>query len=229
LKAKFGSTGYFDYLEKNDKKELLKDFVNKTKNKDLRYLIINYSYTTHALVNALKIKSNVTVLESNHGYKQIFKDHGIKVLDADFDILMEEVKNADVLINTTTIPGDLTHLRITKDMIGKMPQDSIYIDLGADQGFGSELTEFYNDQKHPFALAYKKVVNIVLQDIGSLYPKESSEFTSKVVSKIISSFETDIAYSIKKEESIRNAILTMGGEITNEVIGNALKLKFKEI
>jgi alanine dehydrogenase len=231
LKARFGTNDYLDYLTKTDTKGIFKKFVEKNKKRmhDLKYVIINYSYTTHALVNALPNKHNITILESNHSYKELFKDHGVKVLDASFDILMEEVKHADVLINTTTIPGDLTHLRITKDMIQKMPQDSIYLDLGADQGFGSEITEEYNTPKHPFALAYKKVINIVLQDIGSLYPKESSEFTSKIIVRIINDFENDIVLAIKKQQSISNAILTFSGEITNEVIGKALKLKYKEI
>jgi alanine dehydrogenase len=150
------------------------------------------------------------------------------LLDGTFDTLVEETKKADVLINTTTLPGDKTHLKITHDMLKYMNNNTVFVDLGADQGIGCEDVKYYNTAKKPFSII-EGVVTVSLNNIPSLYSKESTEYTSEFVSSIISYFEKDTIQTIKNNTFIKDAIQTFGHELTNETIGKALNLKVTKL
>jgi alanine dehydrogenase len=183
----------------------------------------------------------ITLLESNHEYESSLNTHKtinelisahkgkLTIKKYSYDLLNEEVNKCDVLINTTTVPGDLTHTKITYEMLNNIKKHGVFIDLGADQGFSCEAIRFPNDKKHPYTM-FKNNVSIVLDDIPSMfYAKEASIFTNKFIFDLLGHFKNDSLETIKTDKVINSALQTFGGNITNEVIGSALNLKTKKI
>jgi alanine dehydrogenase len=218
----------------------LNNAIKKLDNK-LTYVIVNYSYAANELIKLiLKANNDVILCETNKAYEHLIKNdtHIINILskstgkltllDSTFDTLIEETKKADILINTTTIPGDKTHLKITHEMVKNMKTNSIFIDLGADQGISCEDVEFYNTVKKPFSIIENKVF-ISLNNIPSIFALNSSKYTSEFIYSIITCFEKDTIETIKNNLHIKNAIQTFGHELTNETIGKALTLKVTNI
>jgi alanine dehydrogenase len=240
IKAAFATDGLKSYLLKNNKKKLLTNAINNLDNK-LTYVIVNYSYATNELIKLiLKANNDVVLCESNKAYEHLIKNDThiinalsksigkLTLLDSTFDTLVEETKKADVVINTTTIPGDKTHLKITHEMIKNMKNNCIFIDLGADQGIGCEDVKCYNTVKKPFSIIENKVF-ICLNNIPSIFALESSKYTSEFICSIVSCFEKDTIETIKNDIHIKNAIQTFGRELTNQTIGKALTLTVTNI
>jgi alanine dehydrogenase len=229
-----------NYLVKNNKSNILNGAIKNLESK-LTYVIVNYSYATNELIKLiLKTNNDVILCETNNAYVEVIKKDiniinsisrstgKLTILDSTFDTLVEETKKANVLINTTTLPGDKTHLKITHEMIKHMKKNSIFIDLGADQGIGCEDVKYYNSAKKPYSII-EGIVTISLSNIPSLYSAESAKYTSEFIYSIISCFTNDTIDTIKNNIHIKNAIQTFGHEITNEVIGKALTLKVTKL
>ncbi|MDR3249830.1 MAG: hypothetical protein LBS95_02000 [Mycoplasmataceae bacterium] len=216
--------------------------IHGIKNKT-NYLIINYSYAAYEAIKViLSLGGNVTILENNKEYVDLLKNDKIiheliKNNDADFaikesqfDILMDETKKTDVLINTTTVPGENTHLKITSEMIRSIPDGGVYIDLGADQGFSSEVFKKPNTIKKPYTIYHNKIC-IAFENIPSFFANTMSEAISEVIAKIIHTIEKDgtMLSNIKNNHLISQALQTFNGDLTNDTIARALNLKFKKL
>ncbi|GMO13615.1 MAG: hypothetical protein Ta2E_03230 [Mycoplasmoidaceae bacterium] len=235
MKAEFAIGGLTKYVESINKKGKLDKYVATLKSFDpITSVVVNYSYETNELVGqVLRNNNNVILLESDTDYENSIRRNvdcdssmgKLTVLKCTFDVLMRECKNASVLINTTTLPGDKTHLKITSDMIQSMPEGGIYVDLGADQGFGSEITTRPNTFKKPFTITFGKLC-IAPNNIPSIYDIESSSYTSKFMTYLLNMFSQGTLETIKNNHNVREAMQTFGNELTSETIAKALTLKY---
>jgi alanine dehydrogenase len=206
VKGKYGIETATLYMSKTFNKKSIGKQVEKNPegHANTNFVILNYSYAAHSAIKAaLSLGANVTLLESNEGYKKILSHDSelatlqrvhqdkLKFLDGKYDTLMEATKTADVLINTSQIPGARTKLRITSEMIANIHPGGVYVDLGADQGFGSEVTAKPNTVKVPYTI-FGKITCIAMENIPSLFPKITSEAASETIVELVGKNKSDI-------------------------------------
>jgi alanine dehydrogenase len=160
------------------------------------FVLINHSYASYEAIKIiLALGANATLLESDEQYVNelqndnalhaLYKATGGKltIVPSSFDELTNRIKKADVLIDTTQIPGSLTKLRITTEMILSMHKGAVYVDLGADQGFGSDATVKPNDRKHPYTLL-NGIICVAFENIPSFFPNSMSICASEIITKM---------------------------------------------
>lgn len=87
--------------------------------------------------NFVEIKTNEN-LETDGGYA---KETSQEYKEAQQALLKEQVKLADIIITTANIPSKKAPILITEEMIKTMKQGSIIVDLAAEMGGNTELTE----------------------------------------------------------------------------------------
>jgi len=240
IKADFAcSVG--SYLQNKNKKLKTVDFSFKP-NPELNYLVLNYSYCSFFILEKLMengckctlLESNPklasTIVNSNRLNSLRIQHNGkLTVLGSSFDTLLEQSKKANVLINTTYLPNDLTHSRITSDMVTSMPKGSVFIDCGADQGFGSEIISNPNNLKKPFDV-YKDRFVVAFEDIPSVFAMESSRKYSAFFVGLLNNITQDTAMDvIVKNFFINSGLLTINSYLVNENIGKSLNLKYKNL
>jgi len=237
LKADFaiyeGSFLQNKYLNKKFK-ELKHD---RKFDKNLNYVILNYSYCAYFILeHVLQQGGKCTLLESNKILHDSIKNSNklrsieinnggkLDVKDCSFDTLVKECKDAHVLINTTYLPSEKTHLRITSDMVSSMPKGSVFIDCAAEQGFGCEIISKPSTIKKP-VIRYKNTLCLAFEDIPNIFPRDSSLYLSEVITKILNRFDDAVHNCIVKNESIKNAILTINGKVVNQKICESLNIQ----
>ena len=72
------------------------------------------------------------------GYAKVMSDEFIK---AEMALFAEQAADVDIIITTALIPGKPAPRLITADMVRSMKNGSVVVDLAAEQGGNSELTE----------------------------------------------------------------------------------------
>jgi len=208
----------------------------------LQYVVLNYSYASYECIFSILNKGGkVILLEENKEYidlikndkalQELIKDFGgsLEIYNSDFDTLIQRIKHANVLINTTTNPTDKTHLRITKDMIDSLAPGAVYIDLGADQGFGSEISKKPNTIKKPYSIIKNKYVSIVLENIRNLDLNFSSKELTRKICEILNLFSNDMTHDLHNNKTIKTGLVTYGKDVVNGEIASVLNIKYKKI
>jgi len=156
------------------------------------FLIVNASYAGYeAIRTALALGANVTLLENNELMIKTIKDDqvfrsltnlyhsSLNVEKADFESLVKNTSECDVLINTNSDPATLTAKRITNQMIKSMKSGAVCIDLAADQGFGIEAIRKQMTAKKPYMVVDKTII-YAMDNIPSLFANSSSIATSHI-------------------------------------------------
>ncbi|MDR2567875.1 MAG: hypothetical protein LBC44_01035 [Mycoplasmataceae bacterium] len=209
----------------------------------VNYTVLNYSYAAlETIKTALAFGSHVTLLESNEEYINYVKQNPtiqqlcaatgstFNIVPSDFDSIFNTCKTTDVLINTTQVPGAKTKLRITSDMIVALPKGAVFVDLGADQGFGSEVTPKPTNPKKGFDVISGHIV-VCLEDIPSYFPQSLSECTSKFLTNNLLAIPTtgSVVQEFLNHPELKSGFQTYDGKIVNKEIGESLNLDYEKI
>jgi alanine dehydrogenase len=198
IKGKFSVILSTYYLSKFNKDSLGKFFSNVNYSQDAtNFVIVHASYAgLEAARTALAIGSNVIMLENNDDLiKQVQEDKGLvelaklnhnhfKILKASFNDLTKYIANADVLINTNSLPNSSTQKRITIQMIQSMKKGTVYINLASDQGPASDTEKKIATINKPIYLS-NGVIHFNIDNIPSLFSNTASTITSNIISRYI--------------------------------------------
>ncbi len=135
------------------------------------------------------------------------------------ELMTRVVAESDVVITTAAIPGKKSPVLVTKEMVEKMPEGGVIIDLAAERGGNCELTQ---------ADEIVRVHGVTIlgpTNLSSTIPYHASQMYSKNIS-------TFFAYLAKKgdlqispeDEIVRETLLTRDGEVVHPKIRELLSL-----
>ncbi|MBL0953804.1 MULTISPECIES: Re/Si-specific NAD(P)(+) transhydrogenase subunit alpha [Leptospira] len=111
-------------------------------------------------------------------------------------------EKADIIITTALIPGKRAPLLITKEMVDKMRQGSVIVDLAAVNGGNCELTE--NDK----TIVYKGITIIGNSNLQSTQPMDASKMYAKNIVNFLKLFvNKEKQFNINLEDEIINACM----------------------
>jgi len=126
------------------------------------------------------------------------------------ELLGRVVAESDVVITAALIPGKISPVLVTRDMVAKMAPGSVIVDLAAERGGNCELT-------HHGDRAIEHGVTIVgTYNLASSVPYHASQMYARNLSAFLLHLVKDGKLDLNlNDEIIRETLLTSGGEVVN--------------
>lgn len=154
-------------------------------------------------------------VETAGGYA---KEQSEEFLRKEQEAIGARLPKVEVVITTAQIFGKRAPILMTEAMVKTMPPGGIIIDLAAAQGGNCELTE-------PGKMVEKHGIHIFgAVNLAATVPVHASQMYSKNVTNLFRHlFKAEDQKLDFEDEITRGACLTRDGEITNELVKNALQ------
>jgi NAD(P) transhydrogenase subunit alpha len=140
------------------------------------------------------------------------------------ELIASRVGEADAVITTALIPGRPAPKLITRDMIKTMRPGSVIVDMAAEMGGNTELTE-----------AGKEIVTdngvriIGLTNLPSTMPASATQMYAKNIQTLVKHLLKDGKLNLDfTDEITRGATITHGGKVVHEATAEALGIKAVE-
>lgn len=163
-------------------------------------------------------------MESGEGEGGYAKAVGEDFLTKQREILTERLAIADVVITTAQVPGKKAPVLLTKEMVAAMKHGAVVVDLAAEQGGNCALTQ-----------AGEEVESGGVRIIGPInlpatVPLDASRVYSRNVLTLVEHLMSEEGLTIDPEDEITaGALLTLGSEIRNERVAEALAAETAQV
>jgi NAD(P) transhydrogenase subunit alpha len=134
------------------------------------------------------------------------------------EMLIEHVRQSDVVITTALVPGKKAPLLLTKEMVEGMKPGSVIVDMAAEQGGNCELTKAGKE------VVYNDVTIVGPVNLPSSMPIHASQMYSKNISTFLLHLTKDGKLNLDFSDDIINSTcLTHEGIIRNEKVREAVE------
>jgi NAD(P) transhydrogenase subunit alpha len=126
------------------------------------------------------------------------------------ELLGRVVAESDVVITAAVIPGKISPVLVTREMVEKMAPGSVIVDLAAERGGNCELTQ-------PGGRVVEHGVTIIgWLNLASSVPYHASQMYARNVSAFLLHLVKDGKLDLNmNDEIIRETLLTRGGVVVN--------------
>ena len=145
------------------------------------------------------------------------------------DILTEELKTADVVIGAIRSSKGRTPCIVTAEMVQQMRVGSVIVDVSIDRGGCFETSEVTNHD-HPVFTKHG-VIHYCVPNIASRVSRTASKALSHIFGPLLTEMgnEGGCTNYLKNEIGFRNGIYIYKGTLTNEILGKAFNLPYKNL
>jgi alanine dehydrogenase len=179
---------------------------------------------------ALGMGAHVTVLDVNHDRLQYLDDvfHGRLDTRTSNEYNIEQVVyDADLIIGAVLIPGGRAPWLITRDMLPKMRDGSVIVDVAVDQGGCVETTRPTTHSDPTYII--DGVVHYCVANMPGAVPRTSTialnNQTLPYVLRLADGGET----FIRQSAPMQHGLNTYRGELTYQAVADAFKLPFTPV
>jgi NAD(P) transhydrogenase subunit alpha len=126
------------------------------------------------------------------------------------ELLGRVVAESDVVVTAAVIPGKMSPVLVTREMVAGMAPGSVIVDLAAERGGNCELT-------HPGETAVEHGVTIIGRyNLASTVPYHASQMYARNLSAFLLHLIKGGELSMDpNDEIVRDTLLTRGGEVVN--------------
>lgn len=122
------------------------------------------------------IEFSIPEIEEKSGYA---KEISEELLQKEREIIFPYLVDSDIVVTSASVPGKKAPLLITKQMVDKMKNGSVIVDMVASSGGNCELTK--PDQ----IISYNSKTIIGLTNLASLMPFDASKLYSRNIYNLI--------------------------------------------
>jgi alanine dehydrogenase len=185
-------------------------------------------YACHA---ALGLGASITVFDDSlYKLKRIQTNVSKSIMTSTLQQsqLINSLINTDVLITAKRLEDDSSYI-ISEDMVKRMKNGSVIIDVSIDQGGCCETSTITNHESPIFTK--HGVIHYCVPNIASRVSRSASISISNILCSIINeiSFEGGLENSIIKYEYLRSGVYTFNSMLTNQIISNKFSYNFKDL
>lgn len=181
---------------------------------------------------ALGMGAEVQIFD-NHIYKLRRIKHllGQQIYTSTIDTLTlsESLKTADVVIGALRAEKGRSRIVVTEEMVSKMRNDSLIIDLSIDQGGCIETSEITSLKKpifRKFGVIHYCVPNVASRVAHTATTALSNIFTPTILR---AAEEGGLEEMVFSHSWFMKGVYTYKGNLTNEALAKKFKIKFKNI
>ncbi len=135
-------------------------------------------------------------IESAEGQGGYAKEQGEEYLKRQRELLGDRVEAADIVITTAAIPGRKAPLLVTKEMVQRMRNGAVIVDLAADTGGNCEVTVAGTETD------FAGVTVVGIRDMPTTVPRHASLTYSKNLLNLVSTYVKDGVFALDFEDEI---------------------------
>ena len=140
-----------------------------------------------------------------------------------------QIKSADVVIGAIHSKTGRAPMVVSEDMVMKMKQGSVIIDISIDQGGCFETSEV-TTHDHPTFVKHG-VIHYCVPNIASKVPRTSSSAISNIIAPLLSASSEmqSIDEMLYANPGLRHGVYTYNGHLTNEYLAKRFGIKYTDI
>lgn len=154
-------------------------------------------------------------MQDERGYA---KEASEEFLKKQKELIFKHITEADVVITTALVPGKKAPVLVTEEMVKKMKEGSVILDMAVEFGGNCEVSEKGKTLK-------KYGVTIIGEpNLPSLVPNHASEMYAKNILSLVEYISKEGKTEINLEDEIvKGALITYNKEVVNPRIKELLK------
>ncbi len=140
-----------------------------------------------------------------------------------------QLTSADVVIGAIHSKHGRAPIIVTEEMVSKMKEGSVIIDISIDQG-GCFETSKMTSLKNPTFVKHG-VIHYCVPNIASQVSRTASAAVSNIITPLIVKMGSmyNIEQLLVKSEGIRNGCYTYKGRLTNQYLSTRFELKYTDL
>jgi len=138
------------------------------------------------------------------------------------EIIIQRLKQADLVVGAVLIPGHKSPWVITDNMVKKMKPGSVIIDVSIDQG-GCIETSHITTHKDPIFKKYG-IIHYAVSNMPGAYPRTATCALEKATLPYILHLANNGFIKASKDPYFAQGINTYLGRITNQAVAESLQL-----
>ncbi len=177
---------------------------------------------------ALGMGADVTILDrSLDRLKELDNLYGpgLKTLYSTADALEEQVTNADLVVGAVLIPGAAAPKLVTREMLGKMKQGAVLVDVAIDQGGCFETSKATTHQEPTYEV--DGVIHYCVANMpGGVARTSTFALTNATLPYAIQLANKGYDQALKDNDHLRNGLNVYKGQITYEAVATVLGYDF---
>jgi H+-translocating NAD(P) transhydrogenase subunit alpha len=136
-------------------------------------------------------------------------------------LIAERVKEADFVITTALIPGRPAPKLVTDAMVASMKPGSVIVDMAAEMGGNTELTEAGKEVVTPNGVRI-----IGFTNLPASMPSSATQMYAKNIQTLVKHLLKDGKLELDfTDEITRGATITHGGKVVHEATAQALGIE----
>jgi NAD(P) transhydrogenase subunit alpha len=141
-------------------------------------------------------------------------------LEIEKNIISFHLEDADVVILSAHVPGEVAPILITEQMISTMRPGSVIIDISVDQGGNCEVTKCGQiiQRLGVYVCGIQNIPGMMAMDASSLYAENIYYFIENL-------FKNGVGKIDLKDEIVKSCLITDGGKILDQLTLKALALQ----
>ncbi|MES2629415.1 MAG: alanine dehydrogenase [Bacteroidota bacterium] len=181
---------------------------------------------------ALGLGASVRVFDNSiYRLRRLQNDLGMRLNTSIIQpsVLEKALMKADVAIGALRAGMGRTPCVVTEAMVSKMKSGSVIVDISIDQGGCFETSEITN-HSNPVINKYG-VIHYGVPNIASRVARTASIALSNIFTPILQQIgdEGGVTNIIKQERGFRHGVYIYNGALTNEVLGEAFGIPYKNL
>ncbi len=181
---------------------------------------------------ALGLGAQVKIFDNNvYKLRRIQNNLGQRVYTSIINprIIEEELKNADLAIGAIHSKKARTPIIVTEDMVQKMPEKSVIIDISIDQGGVFETSEV-TTVDHPTFVKHG-VIHYCVPNISTIYPVTASAALSAILLPLLLEAEEfgGFEQALIKRKGLRKGVYAYKGKLTNVYLSEKFNYKYTDL
>ncbi len=140
-----------------------------------------------------------------------------------------QIKSADVVIGAIHSKTARAPMVVSEDMVLKMKQGSVIVDVSIDQGGCFETSEI-TTHDHPTFIKYG-VIHYCVPNIASKVPRTASSAISNIIAPLLlaASDVQNLDEMLFANPGLRHGVYTYKGHLTNEYLSQRFGMKYADI
>lgn len=181
---------------------------------------------SNATKTALGVGADVSLLDVNPAKLAPFSDgyFRARTLVSSAAALERELQNADLVVGAVLIPGALAPKLITRKMLSSMRRGAVIVDISIDQGGIAESSRTTSIAEPAFNDS--GIIHYGVPNMPAMVPRTSTWALTNATLPWLKTIATQgVASSLKTSVPLKRSLITYNGHLTNERIGEAVKVK----
>ncbi|MBP7273377.1 MAG: alanine dehydrogenase [Saprospiraceae bacterium] len=182
----------------------------------------------YATRTALGLGAEVRIFDNNvYKLMRIQRQVGRQLYTSTINLalLEQELMSADVVIGAIHSSSGRTPMIVTEDMVTKMREGSVIIDVSIDQGGCFETSEVTNHEEPTFVK--HGVTHYCVPNISSRVSRTASVAISNIMTPTLLRAENAISFEqlLYHDFGLRHGVYTYKGCLTNDYLGQRYQIK----